>query len=779
MSVLMIDQIESAVNQICRAARTRSLYPVGHPSHANALAVARNVLDALFSSLEQVNLDVSSHGLSFDNELLPDPEGMLGKLASALWDQHICSVAIHRGLNEKEIRLLLELFDASADVREIDLVDRLEKLASDRLTVTHFDYERLVPQALSEDAPVRTIATEDGVDLLRLVASSSDGEELELDTYETPLDMLDDPETLAAAVLSGVALKASGAVVGLGDGDGSKASTQGDVPLITGGHRIERPHIAGAAVALSVQRIAEMGCGAHPEDQATVFTRLAAALRHLDPRLLAHVFRADVVRQDAPFDALQESAAYLSAEELLNIVRAHPQAVTSEAPEVYRRLLERIAPSGGRLAELTPVLKRGLLEDGMSEAVFNSTLGKALAEAAARRAQEGDAPSSSDVAAPRVTRTSEALRAARRDEIEPVLRRTVEADNWTSRASLCAELLQLPGCCERHGNILPTLRESLRRAPEQARREVSARIVEVLTAIAGPSAALRAESRDAAISVLAEVSDKSTLDRLRRSLLEAYGDEAARVVRSLARAGDAGRQALLDALLSADPVEARHIPAIVSALVDVEAEEIASDTWISQVALDPACRHSQPIIAALVDKGGAVAARHLIALLRDGHKSVRSDVVRLAGQHDGSLLSVLTVALDDRDEEIRCAAVAGLGASGDERACPVLLRQLRPFSPRDPELQLRIAAASALGGIKSQRAVDPLAKVARRASWFRKSDCDKLRAAAVRALLEIGTEPALRAAARHANGERCEEIREAAGVAAKRLKQARLANSER
>ena len=781
----MVDKIEGALNQVCRAARVRALYPVGHPSHATGLAMAREALDALFELTEQVELALSGEGLACEGEALPDPDGSLRQLALALRDQQVCALTLRRGLSEGEIRLLLELFGASEDAGAIDIVARLQELGAECVTVVQLDYERLVPRQPAEDGTAPSMGAEDGPDLLRLLAAGAGASAADFDGIPQVITALDDPEGLAAAMLSGAALRASGSGTGLGGsgdgigpGGGDGVGTGGDLPLVIAGRRIERPHMAGAALALSVQRLAEMGCEGSPESQVEVYEKLAAALRQLDPQLLAHTFRADVVAQDAPFDALREIANHLSLEELLTVVRAHPEAVASEPSAVYRRLLRRLAPTGQRLLELTPALKDGLLEDGMTESVFVNTLGQALKEAGADRGDADDTPLGSAAAAG-LNNTSESLRAARREELGGLVEPTPNPNEWTCRATLCLELLQVAGQCDRHLSILEALQEALGHISEQDHHEVSARILEVLAPLAGPSGSLPAECRDLAVALLAEVSDGDTLESLRKSLMASEAEQAAGTARALAVAGDTGRSTLLDVLLRAGPAEDGLIRAAVSALVDVEMEEIVADTQLARAALDPQCRQTQAIITALAEKGGPVASRHLIALLREGDFGIRSEVVRSACQPGRSLLNVLVVALDDTDEDIRCAAVASLGASGDEGAAQPLLRQLRPFAPWDPHLRLRLAAARALGQLGCPEAVTRLAEVLRRTSWLRRSECDELRAAAAGALLKIGTKVALQAVAERSQGERSRLIAEAATAALRLLKDSERDGQER
>jgi hypothetical protein len=371
-----------------------------------------------------------------------------------------------------------------------------------------------------------------------------------------------------------------------------------------------------------------------------------------------------------------------------------------------------------------------------------------------------------------LTRTSEALRTSRRREIETALESAIATDVWACRASACIELLKLPGQCERHPKALQRLAEALEHASAAQRHQLNLQALELLATLTGPSGDLPADSRATAMSLLARLSDSGTLDGLRDALGAAGDEEFGGIVRALAVAGNGGRGVLLDLLRSAPPTDGGRLHAVVSCLVDIEAEELVAETGLHDLVLEPTCRNARRIITALAEKGGPIAARHLIAVLRGGEFGLRSDVVRAASEAEDPLVNVLVVALDDAEEDIRCAAAANLGASKDDEAVHSLLRQLRPFALWDPRLRLRVTVARALGELGSQDAVTRLAEVMGRTNWLRRAECDRLRAAAANALLQIGSRRGLRAVAARETGERCPTIRDAAMVAAARLREA-------
>ncbi|NYZ78316.1 HEAT repeat domain-containing protein [Candidatus Micrarchaeota archaeon] len=126
-------------------------------------------------------------------------------------------------------------------------------------------------------------------------------------------------------------------------------------------------------------------------------------------------------------------------------------------------------------------------------------------------------------------------------------------------------------------------------------------------------------------------------------------------------------------------------------------------------------------------KIGEPAASHLIqTLLKDGQWQVREAAARVLGKikHE-SAVEPLAEALKDEDWRVKEAATRALGQMG-EPALPYLIQTLK-HKNRD----VRSSAAIALGEIKRESAVEPLAEALKdKDEWVRKT--------AVRALEKIG-----------------------------------------
>jgi HEAT repeat protein len=71
--------------------------------------------------------------------------------------------------------------------------------------------------------------------------------------------------------------------------------------------------------------------------------------------------------------------------------------------------------------------------------------------------------------------------------------------------------------------------------------------------------------------------------------------------------------------------------------------------------------------------------------------------------HQGGIYDLISAAVSENGTEERLPAVVALGKSGDPRAVRPLVDLLT-----DPDVQIRLAAATALGSLKSGRPVDEL-----------------------------------------------------------------------
>jgi HEAT repeat protein len=110
--------------------------------------------------------------------------------------------------------------------------------------------------------------------------------------------------------------------------------------------------------------------------------------------------------------------------------------------------------------------------------------------------------------------------------------------------------------------------------------------------------------------------------------------------------------------------------------------------------------------------------QRLIAQLRDAVAEVARDAASALGEHrDAGAVAPLIDVLDNRDGYFhlvaRCAAATALGQIADQRAIDSLIAALR-----DPMAEISVEAATALGNIRDDRAIPALIEVAGNASGY-------------------------------------------------------------
>jgi HEAT repeat protein len=158
---------------------------------------------------------------------------------------------------------------------------------------------------------------------------------------------------------------------------------------------------------------------------------------------------------------------------------------------------------------------------------------------------------------------------------------------------------------------------------------------------------------------------------------------------------------------------------------------------------DPRWFVQREIARALGRIGGAAAVAPLQALLRRGDpRVVQSAASSLATIDDPSATRALHTMLKAATGEARAAVISALTGMKDPRIVPMLTRIVQecdPFSDDYPLLQETLAA---LATMRDERAVQPIAALARQRRWLSWGRTRKLRDACLRTLQRIGSQRA-------------------------------------
>lgn len=240
------------------------------------------------------------------------------------------------------------------------------------------------------------------------------------------------------------------------------------------------------------------------------------------------------------------------------------------------------------------------------------------------------------------------------------------------------------------------------------------RAAEAADALAGV-----AETRDfflafPALDALKRIGDARVAPRVLPLLEDELLREAAAEV--LGELGDEETVAPLAALLNAPDAPTNAAARALAALHDRYERLHGEGSYIadlSRAAINPA--GAQNLLEALEEAGdgelrplalvvgwleGAAVERALTRLL--GQADARGEVIEALVRHGSGVTDLLIEQLGSEDLEIRKAAAVALGRIGDARAVPALVEVLEEDS------ELTFAAADALAKIGDQRAFEPL-----------------------------------------------------------------------
>jgi hypothetical protein len=758
---VMPSHVADAIRQLRRAAAMRALYPRGHPTHGSAVESARESVAVMLGDTKRAELVFVSGAIEYQGEPLPDDDGAIGELA-ACWRAHgISGLAIERGVTEAELDLLLDMSVPSNTELNVEAIrGRLREISAQHLEVTETDFAMFVPRSrLPEELRSGSAASESLEAMRELVRTSQDpGEALSETERHSLLLLLDDPQALANAVELGVLTYEAdgpGARVPLPSDDEPAVRLPAHLPRADSG--------AGEQLAIAVQRLTQLAHEAEPTSDDRVYAKLAEALRDLDLQVVAQAYRSAPTGCNGRPDALLEVAKNLEVRELVEIVRGKPGAIASEPSAVCRRLLRRVSGGGTRVAELAPALRRALLEDGMAEDVYASTVGVMLEEGDALSGAREAAEELANTTPLAVRRAPEADRAARRAEIESELERLSGEEVWADRAVVSTALLCAAETTQAQAAAAADLKLSLQRTPPDLKPDVWVHVALELGELLDPRGPADDEQRAVAGGVLAETAQPSLVEDLLDFLPLAGVGERLSLFRALAFAESRGRGVLAGLLIDdVGDIGESDVLRIVNVLLDAEESGVGGGDELSYALVSPRCWAATQIVRILTERGGEAAEMCLLYAVQQGESRLRWDIVRAVGAEPDRHLEVLEEALLAPDNHAASAAALHLAMATDPQAAAVLLAEVRPFQPRDPRFPVRLAVVQALGRLRFAGATESLARVLDAKTLLDRRNNDILRAAAAEALVRIGTEPALRAVAAHAERERCPRVRELA-----------------
>ena len=305
----------------------------------------------------------------------------------------------------------------------------------------------------------------------------------------------------------------------------------------------------------------------------------------------------------------------------------------------------------------------------------------------------------------------------------------------------------------RSPNIATRLLDDLVLLAETAAREgLTSTVADALTGLAKREAAVEdGELRRAYVMAIRRMS-KPILLRMVATLLPRHREKADEYLAVLARTGEDGADALIEQLTAAQSMADRRI--YFDALVKLKAGVSALVHMLGDARWYVA-RNAADLLG---EMQATEAELPLIELIKhDDDRVRRAATTALAKLGTPRALQGLRGALRDTSPQVRMQAAAGLAGRRGANSSSTLLEALDEET--DAEVQLTILAA--LGRLATSDAVQKLVKAAESGGMLFNKKPLAFRIAAIQALGEARTAPALEALKELAN-DKDKEIREAA-----------------
>jgi HEAT repeat protein len=147
----------------------------------------------------------------------------------------------------------------------------------------------------------------------------------------------------------------------------------------------------------------------------------------------------------------------------------------------------------------------------------------------------------------------------------------------------------------------------------------------------------------------------------------------------------------------------------------VSIERINPEPLLVKALGDESWRVRRSAVEGLAQRGGSTMAITLLRELREEHRnpSVLNSVLQVMAHSQVDVVPALIDCLNDPEADLRIYAALALGEQHDRRAVPALIRLLH-----DPDTNVRYHAIDALGHLRAPEAVEPLLDIAQSRDFF-------------------------------------------------------------
>ncbi|MFC1791467.1 HEAT repeat domain-containing protein [Gemmatimonadota bacterium] len=375
--------------------------------------------------------------------------------------------------------------------------------------------------------------------------------------------------------------------------------------------------------------------------------------------------------------------------------------------------------------------------------------------------EEGGAPPPSQVSSEDFNPTLYSLDPKEKERIEEEIQTEMDRDLRGDVLAALFDRVEEPRFPARQGEILEVFRILLPNLLSRGALSSAGQVVEEVSRLLRAEGALQEEQIEAANKILDEVSGADTLRELVQALEDGTISPNPAELAALLRHMRAG--ALEPLLRCAEEAEDKSIKAIIQ-----EAVKGIADKYREALI---GCMDSQdPVVAAgacsLAGKMQLTEAGPRVATLL-GHDSprVRMAAVEAAVEMKASTTAgALQEALRDPDREVRIAAARGLGALRYRPAAPYFREAIEGKAIRQADISEQIAFFESYGLLQEPDAVKFLDALLNGKGFLGRKESGEIRACAALGLGKMGTDEA-RAALEKASAEQDPVVRSAVGRA--------------
>lgn len=742
------------------------IYPAKHPMIARSLKASYQELRDYLKKERDLTISVVENKLVVEDLSLEERDKTFIKFNFDLSSRKIQSITFLRGLEMEEFQALLQVLATKPDILEKKggATKALLQPGISHLRINEVRYEKL---AKGE----RVLRIEEGVDLIiQYLLGKTPGIGEFKDTFVQEIKR--DPKRVG-----GLITDVANAV----------------------GRTEEGVDLRAEAVLRSIQRVGDDLLDGSVQAWQELKAGWAEVILSLEPELRAMILREkEKMRVDGTDDLLRDIIDEFSDQAILDIILSEYNR--GEPLINLKSLAKRLFSYPERKERLGPLLKKRLMEAGMSQEDYSYLIGEEMwpglsSEERAKRLLEKEPRELLDEA---LLKTMESvikglITSGKDDLISPILKKFLK--NLEDPASVirqqtaeeCLKLMEILLWSKKFEQveestkvliqnlekekvlaIYSALATNLEKIAKQLisfkKYSPTIKIVKKFTQHASPASKRSREEQERALEARKGIADPSTIE----ALLTALKGEALNLKEIsflLVALGERAVTPLIKALQAEQNLEVRR--RVIPVLKGMRKKAVEP---LRLALTDKRWYVLKDVVEILGDIGDESTVSSLILPLNHDYFKVRVETALALGKLGGQrAVELLTIALKDRDNLVREVAVTSLGNMGAVGALPALLKIIhrRRFLKKDITFQKKVIEA--LVKIDPKGTKPEIIGLLKKKPRLGRKKYDEIRICAVITLGRMGAQEALSELER-AKKDKNERLRQAAEQAIKEIK---------